>query len=99
LPKPTPGVVFGMARQAAHKPILGAAAAWTLACVTLQAGSAKALVASIVVDNDWALFLEPKQQFKLFFVSQLAILLVAFLDIPYIQQAIPTFAGTILQVR
>jgi hypothetical protein len=42
-------------------------------------------------------FLEPKQQFKLFFTSQLAILLVAFLDIPFIQQAIPTFTGTIFQ--
>ena len=56
LAKPTLGVVLGIARQAAHKSILGAAAAWTLACVTLSAGSAKALVASIVVDNDWALF-------------------------------------------
>lgn len=56
LAKSALGVALGIARQTAHKPIVGAAAAWTLACVTLSAGSAKALVASIVVDNDWALF-------------------------------------------
>jgi hypothetical protein len=56
LAKPALGVALGMARQTAHKSILGALTAWTLACVTLSAGSAKALVASIVVDNDWALF-------------------------------------------